>query len=299
MFNILERLTKTREGKARTTSERYRDLLGELATAGELDDKQIQALDKAAAELGFTPEKVATDAKAMARRVQLQQIVANGQGAADAVNVAKDRLRQHEAATAKMLADRAAEVLPLKAAIDAAQSHAGAVRRAASDLATLEKQMGSRLLGDEAPADASNRRHVDHAWATSTARGTYPIIQAEAAIGSHVKMQDPDLFTYTPLPGQTEAEMNEALSVARVAFSGELDDRLFLVRQADKYRLLAAEHMGRRVHFEDAAAAAERGRDWSGQRWMVYPGQTRDELDRLVAELAAVKAGRDDMAKRS
>lgn len=305
MIGLLDRLKGKRQAEAATGYALYQKLVRQAADA-DLTEKQVEALANVAKELNIGDADLERDVDAV-RAVNLKSVAAADlEGAEAALSVASGEWSKWDEETRRIFATRQGHAAELQSVLQTAQLRKDKAQEAASDLRQLRREFW-RVLGAENPDVLDRRRHLIHVFAGEgmpVAPADSPGFQSfEALMLDGNNAGDLATLQFLPAPGQTQAELDGMLTVAKDWQAGRIVQPAFLLA-SDTGRMpwgqrsktiFIAPHVLEDIEAMGTGSAmdASRIRRWTPPfdadryTWLPAPGQSPSELDKLLKRVRA------------
>jgi hypothetical protein len=316
MSKLFDRIHDLLKGEALDDFESYRRLVLKEARGKDSSAAEVTQCRALMARLNITEVKGRADVATIKRHISLTADV-DGVDWAGAQCKAQAALKSIQAEIEQFVMTKQPEIVRLQAEFELAGTNAKAVGEKRVELVKLAREEW-RILGLADPAIVSRTRHIAHQFRKSGLPSTgHEVFSFESLISQpqlHIVDRDGphphpvlDDYQIDPFEGQTVAERDELVEIAREAIVGEIDSArtprppqaAYLIADEDDAVTgfpIVARMNPRIMHtFGDTLRLVKENPpqfDPTQYRFIQHPGQPANEFKSFVGQLT--KAWRDN-----
>jgi hypothetical protein len=292
-FDFLSRMASKRAAERETDYETYRRMLTEAALSDKpLADGKVEQIVGLQVKLGLDDKTVDEDGAAIRDYAEAVKASAGIEQVEAALKANETALCNWQTETQKLIDGRAGRLQELYFAVQnstAARDRAAAAKVQAESLAIDYW----KILSKPDPEAEKYKVHLFQSYASTPPASPYHIIDFESvmalptsfAMQFHFGSLHP--YEFTPVSGQTQAELDALLKVARDWVGEKIPQPVYLVKNADAVKMyprtnyVCYEETLAELRFEKAMPEF----DPNKITFVPYPGQQRRELDKWMADL--------------
>ena len=280
---------KKKQSKARQIAEDrsvYRELLHILATAGKLAPKDEQRFETIVGRLVISDETVEKELAVLEKVTALTAAVAPRAGIVAAIAACEGDFAELNRRKVAADAEHDEKVQGVSKRHTAAQDRLTAVNKAFDDLTALQNTH-AELLELPDPAAEARKKHLVQVVFGRPASPTHGLVEFESLMSdpkAQASLLRHDSETiWVPVDGQSEAELQELLALARQLVAGG-KRASYVLSNTDAERVVCCKDS---VKFADLTKRLNPDqRYFVGEyAWQAAPGQNAEQFEKCVAAI--------------